>query len=115
MSETIYNQDGSVYMTFAPAKPSTGDLEGWVVRHVTSGTHKINCCHPGARGTWSVTSVDVESFNGLLKIIADISEVYGHRPFSSKIVGRTFRWTWERDYGDGHTGSDMIIASKIDD
>lgn len=116
MSETIYNPDGTVYMTLPDPVPSTGDLEGWVIRHVCSGTHGPNCPHPRwMTGTASLVRVDVESFNSLLRIVADLDSIYGTHATSHKIVGRTYRWTWEREYPDGHRGSDMIIASKIED
>lgn len=112
MSDTIRNEDGSVYMTFGPSTPSPADLEGWLVRHVCSGSHGPACGH-GMTGTWSVARSDVDSHNNLLRLLVAMSDVYGYRPASSRIVDGTFRWTWERDYRDGHRGSDMIIASKI--
>ena len=114
MGQTILNPDGSVYMRLQDPVPSTGDLEGWTGRHVCSGTHGPNCPHPRwMTGTAALTRVDVESFNGLLKIVGELSDMYGYRPRSSKITTDTYRWTFEREYPDGHRGSDMIIASKI--
>ncbi len=114
MSDTIRNQDGSVYMTFGPSVPSSSDLEGWLVRHLCSGSHHPGCSHgPESTGTWTVDRSDVESFNGVLKIVGAMSNAYGYTPRSSKILDGTFRWTFEREYADGHRGSDMIIASKI--
>lgn len=113
MSETILNPDGTVYMTFGPSVPSRGDLEGWMVRQVCSGTHGPTCPHGKITGTYAITTSDVESFNSLLKIVGELSAIYGYRPRSSKITDDTYRWTWEREYPDGHRGSDMIIASKI--
>jgi len=111
MSETIFNPDGSVYMTFGPMEPSPGDLEGWKVRHLCSGSHGQACQH-SHKGTYTVAREDVESFNGVLRLIGQMAEMYGYRPRSSK-VGHAFRWTFEREYADGHRGSDMIIASEI--
>ena len=114
MGQTILNEDGSVRMTLPDPVPSRGDLEGWTVRHVCSGTHGPACPHGKTNGTYSVaTRTDVESSNGLLKLIGDLSDMYRYRPRPSKITSDTFRWTWEREYPDGHRGSDMIIASKI--
>lgn len=121
--ETIFNPDGSVYMTFPPAVPSTGDLEGWTVRQVCN-VHRT----PGGAefrgqfgwvvtewkpGTVSLVTSDCESFNGVLRIVGELSAAYGYRPPSCKITADTFRWTWERWTPDGTHMSDMIIASKI--
>lgn len=101
MTDTIFNPDGSVYMTFSPSVPSRADLEGWTVRYVCSGTHGPACPHGKVTGTYSVaTRTDVESFNGLLKLIGDLSDMYRYRPRPSKITSDTFRWTWEREYPD---------------
>jgi hypothetical protein len=113
MTDTIFNEDGSVYMTFGPSVPSRGDLEGWTVRQVCSGTHGPTCPHGKTNGTYSLVRTDVESFNGLLKIIGELSDMYEYRPQPSKITDGTYRWTFEREYPGGHRGSDMIIASKI--
>lgn len=113
MGQTILNEDGGVYMTLPDPVPSTGDLEGWTVRRVCSGTHGPACPHGKTNGTYSLVRTDVESFNSLLKIVADMDLSYGYKVRSSKIVGRTYRWTWEREYPGGHRVSDMIIASKI--
>lgn len=113
MSTTIYDVDGIVYMTLPDPVPSTGDLQGWIVRHVSSGSHGPACQHSGMGGTYSLSRTDVESFNALLGIVADFADMYGYRPRSSRIGVESFRWTFERDYGDGHRGSDMIIASRV--
>lgn len=124
MSSTIFNEDGSVYMTFGPSVPSEADLEGWCVRQVCS-VHRtpksakfqdqfgwvVTEWQPG---TVSLVTSDCESFNSLLKIVGELSVAYGHRARSSKISDHTFRWTWERWTPDGTHMSDMIIASKID-
>ena len=111
-AEIYWNRDGSVAMWCPPAVPSPGDLEGWTVRHVCSGTHGPACPY-GEVGTYSLIRTDVESFNRLLKIVSDLSAEYGYRPRSSRITDHTFRWTWEREFPGGHRESDMIIASKI--
>lgn len=110
---TIHNTDGSVYMTFPPAIESRGDLQGWTVRHVCSGTHAPICPHGKVNGTYAVSRTDVESFNGLNKIISELADLYGYRPLSSRIGATSYRWTFEREYPGGHRGSDMIIASLI--
>ncbi len=115
MSEKILNRDGSVYMTLPAPVPSAGDLEGWVVRHVTSGTHGPACPHSSLVGTFSLASTDVGSHNELLAIIGSLAALYGYPVRSSRITGRTYRWTWERQEPNGHRASDMIIASKIED
>lgn len=121
MSETIFNEDGSVYMTFGPSVPSTGDLEGWVVRMVTTAHDTpVTCRWAGDHwegvgrqfGSVALADTDVDSFNGLLKILGELETIYGYRPRSSKILDDTYRWTFERWEG-GHHLSDMIIASKI--
>ena len=115
MTSTIFNEDGSVCMWFPPPVPSAGDLEGWTVRHVCSGSHGPACPHSArANGTFAVSRTDVESFNGVLRVVGSLAESYGYRPRSSRIGnGVAFRWTFEREYPDGHRGSDMIIVSKI--
>jgi len=113
MSDTVLDRDGSVYMAFGPSVPGTGDLEGWTVHQVCSGTHGPACPHGKINGTYSLVRTDVESFNGLLKIIGEFSDMYGYRPRSSRIGADAYRWTFEREYPDGHRGSDMIIASRI--
>src|SRR5690606_18280395 len=78
-AEIYWNRDGSVAMWCPPAVPSPGDLEGWTVRHVCSGTHGPACPY-GEFGTYSLIRTDVESFNRLLKIVSDLSAEYGYRP-----------------------------------
>ena len=87
--------------------------DGWVVRHVSSGTHKPSCPHLYVQGTYALTHTDVESFNGVLKIIGEFADLYGYRPRSTSIGTGSFRWTFEREYADGHRGADMILVSKI--
>lgn len=113
MTSTIFDAEGDVYMTLPDAVPSYGDTEGWMVRHVSSGTHGRDCGHQGMTGTYGLTSEDVDSYNGVLRLVGEFSGLYGYRPTSSRIGVDSFRWTFERDYGDGHRGSDMIIASRI--
>lgn len=122
--ETIFNPDGSVYMTFGPSVPSKADLEGWQVRQVCSVHRTPKSAEfqdqfgwvvtEWMPGTVSLVTSDCESFNSLLKIVGEMSVAYGYRPPSVKITGHTFRWTWERWTPDGTHMSDMIIASKID-
>ena len=123
MADTIFNPDGSVYMTFGPSVPSSGALEKWQVRHVCS-VHRT----PGrvewdgtrwapvtwTQGTIGLVTSDCRSFNDLLGIVGEMSDDYGYRPPSSRIGDGTFRWTWERWSPDGTHMSDMIIATKID-
>lgn len=114
MSETIFNPDGTVYMTLPDPVPSAGDLEGWTVRHVMSGTHGPECPHTArSLGTHALVRTDVESFNDLLRDLTEFEREYGYRPRSSRITDSTYRWTFERYTRDGHRLSDMIIASKI--
>ena len=115
-SATILNPDGSVYMTFPPAVESAGDLEGWMVHQVTSGTHNASCGHPGLAsvGTAAMICQDVMSRKELLGLVGTFAREYGYRPASSGFGHRTFRWTFERVTEDRHRVSDMIIASKID-
>lgn len=100
MSNAILNEDGTVYMTFPPAVPSTGDLEGWYVRTVTTG-HR------------AIVETDCVSFNELLNQVGVTSRDYGYRPPSAKIGESSFRWTWERWLPSGVRLVEMIIASKI--
>lgn len=112
MSDTIFNEDGTVYMTFTPPVPSQGDQEGWFVRHVTSGTHTGPKCQ--SHRTRSTVDADCMSFNELLKLVGANSDYYGYRPPSSKIGSqRAFRWSWEMVLPSGHRLSEMIIATKI--
>jgi hypothetical protein len=114
MSDTILNQDGSVYMTFPPAVPSPADLEGWTVRQVSTGTHGPTCPHSAQlKGTFAVTCVDVESFNGLLKVVGALADEYGYRPVSARVGSDSYRWSFERWAPDGHRITDMLIVSKI--
>ena len=84
-----------------PAVPSTGDLEGWYVRVVSTGYGH------------NVTS-DCVSHNELLRMVGNASADYGYRPQSSRVADRTYRWTWEeRDDSTGMRWTEMIIASKI--
>lgn len=110
---TIFNTDGSVYMALPTAVPSHGDLEGWTVRHVSSGSHSTACRHPQCFGTFSLVRTDIESFNTVLKMVGAFADLYGYQPQSSMIKPDTFRWTFEVDCHDGHRGSDMIIVSRI--
>ncbi len=87
--------------------------QGWTVRHVSSGTHTLACHHQGMTGTFALIRSDVENFNGVLKIIGEFADRYGYRPRSTRIGTGSFRWTFEREYADGHRGADMIIVSKI--
>ena len=123
MQETIFNPDGSVYMTFPPAVESASDREGWFVRHVCSVHRNPEAAEftPGRGwqptawkpGTISLVCSDVESFNCLLRLVADMSDAYGYRPRSSRIGCHAFRWTWERWTPDGTHMSDMIIVSRV--
>lgn len=97
-------------MTFPPAVPSRADLEGWMVRRITTGSHRSFCPRPGSR---SAVENGPESFNGVLRLVGDLSVEYGYRPRSSRIGGYAFRWTWERFTPDGHRVSDMIVVSRI--
>ncbi len=99
-SQTIFNEDGSVYMTFPPAAPSPADLEGWYVKIVTAGRQAI-------------VETDCVSFNELLTLVNVTARDYGYSVPSSKIADHTFRWTWERRLPSGVRLTDMIIASKI--
>lgn len=107
---TIFNSDGTVYMTLPTPVPSNGDLEGWMVRQVTSGSHTAGCRVAGTRAS---VETGPDSFNGLLRLISDTSAWYGYRVTSSRITPGTFRWTWEARLRDGHRVTDMIIASRI--
>lgn len=111
MSETIFNADGSVYMTFGPSIPSRADTEGWMVRRVTSGSHRSFCPRPGSR---AVSEAGPESFNGVLRLVGGLADEYGYRPVSSRVGGYAYRWTFERFTPDGHRVTDMIIVSRID-
>lgn len=95
-------------MTFPPAIPSAGDLEGWCVRSVTNWTGADR-----SLGTCSLVRTDVDSLNGLLRDLGELSEIYGYRPQSSKIADGTFRWTFEQRLSDGRRVTDMIIANRI--
>lgn len=108
MSDTIRNQDGSVYMTFGPSVPSSADLEGWYVRQVLTADRI-----PKGRGTGVASDDDVRSLNSLLRLLGDLEAQYGYRPLSSKIAEGTFRWTFERRTPRGHRLTSMVIASRI--
>lgn len=122
-SQEIRNPDGSLYMRFPPAVPSSADLEGWSVRMVST-VHTAPARCQWIEGRWepvgrvrdgaSLTIVDVESFNGLLRLLQETSKAYGYRPSASWFGADSgyFRWTWER-WENGYHLSDMIIASKI--
>jgi len=87
---------------------------GYIVRHVCSGTHGPTCPHSARmRGTFAVSRTDAEDFRGVLKLIGEMSELYGYRPRSVRIGLSSFRWTFTREHPDGHRVSDMIIASRI--
>lgn len=108
--ETIYD-GGAVYMTLPAPVPSSGNLEGWLVRSVTSVSHGPRCS--GRPGTRSVAETDVESFNSLLRLLGALEGHYGYRPRSSRIGVDSYRWTFEEVTVAGHRVSDMIIASRI--
>lgn len=112
-SQEIRNPDGSLYMRFPPAVPSSADLEGWSIHRMSS---TVRLPGVGARtGSVAVERSDVESFNGLLRLVREISRAYGYQPSASWFgTGQShFRWTWEHRYDNGHHVSEMIIASKI--
>lgn len=107
-----------------PPAPSVSDLEGWSVRMVTSA-HRTPETAVLVNGYWrpvawkpgtiSVATSDVESFNGLLRLVDELSREYGYRAEFCQVTDTTFRWTWERWNQDGTHVSDMIIASRIGD
>ena len=114
-SQEIRNPDGSLYMRFPPAVPSRADLEGWSIHRVSS---TVRLPGTGARrGSTAMERSDVESFNGLLRLLREISRAYGYQPSASwfGVTGSHFRWTWEYLGDDGYHMSDMIIASRIGD
>lgn len=112
MSETIFNADGSVYMTFGTARPSSADLEGWHVHAITSADTR-------ARGTVSLVTSDCESLNSLLRHVSAMREATTgslggtetHTAFGPGV--RHYRWTWERFTPSGERQTDMVIASRI--
>lgn len=107
-----------------PPTPSVSDLEGWSVRMVTSA-HRTPETAVLVNGYWrpvgwkpgtiSVATSDVESFNGLLRLVDELSREYGYRAEPHRVADTTVRWTWERWNQDGTHVSDMIIASRIGD
>lgn len=122
MSETVFNADGSVYMSFPPVQPSPADPEGWCIRMVTTAHHTPQrTSWNGSRwvatgrelGTVAFTRTDVLSFNDLLRDLGSLEATYGYRPLSSRVGSSHYRWTFERWTPDGHHVSDMIIANKI--
>lgn len=124
MSQEIFDVGGGLYLTLPDPVPSRGDLEGWTVRHVTSAHSTPETCRWDGRcgrwvgvgrraGTVALTASDVDSFNGVLRFVGELSADYGYRPRSSRIGANAFRWTWERVTQDGHRVSDMVIVSRI--
>jgi len=112
MPGTIFNKDGSVYMTFGPMQPSPGDVEGWHVHTITSADTRD-------WGTVSLVTSECESFNSLLRHIAAMREAClgtlgGTETRSAFGPGvRHYRWTWERFTPSGERQTDTVIASKI--
>jgi hypothetical protein len=109
MSETIYNADGSVYMTFGPMEPSPGELEGWHVHTITSADTR-------EWGTVSLVTSECESFNSLLRHVSAMREgtregTETHTAFGPGV--RHYRWTWESFTPSGERQTDTVIASKI--
>lgn len=86
--------------------------DAYMVRRVTSASHRPSCRVPG---TNAVTVVDAIPVNDLIKMVNTLAEWHGHpeavRPCP---VGETgYRWAWEWFAPDGHRVSEMIIATPI--
>lgn len=111
MSDTILNEDGSVYMTFPLSGAlSPSDLEGWTVRTITSADTES--------GTVALITTECESFRGLLRHVGAFRDCYAngfgrevHTAFGKGV--RHYRWTWEHFTPSGERQTDTVIASRI--
>lgn len=110
MSDTIFNPDGSVAMTFGPPVPSPGSLEGWYVRTIMSVDT--------VSGTVALVDTECESFNSLLRHVGAFRAIYAdgfgrevHTAFGSG--RRHYRWTWEHFAPSGVRQTDTVIATRI--
>lgn len=126
--------DASTYegMTDAPCLycqvPAESADDGWNVRQVASvhrtargvklvqgpngPVWKVTAWGPG---TTSLASSEMESTEGLNKLIDDLGVEYGYRADCHEVTDSTYRWTWEGWNSEGTHVSDMIIASRIGD
>lgn len=91
MTETIFNQDGSVYMSFPPVTPRV-EPTPYLVRRITTTD--------APRGAWSVQSQTRQSFRDVARLRSDISRQYGpyvsHWSVTLTDGRRVYRYSWER-------------------
>lgn len=110
-SREIRNPDGSLYMSFPPAVPSTADVTGYRVRTIVSGSHRCG----RTNGTRSSLTDEMMSERELLRLIASLRGDYGAPCVSGVSMGpgsRTFRWAWEETVSR-HRLTDVVIATRI--
>lgn len=110
-SQEIRNPDGSLYMSFPPAAPSTADVTGYRVRTIVSGSHRCG----RTSGTRSSLTDEMMSERELLRLIASLRGEYGTPSVSGVRMGmgsRTFRWAWEETIS-GHRLTDVVIATRV--
>lgn len=103
MADTIFNPDGSVYMTFPPAVPSSGDLQGW---HYT----QVTATRVGSGPSRVVVTDDCTSLNGLLRVLSL------HNACRSTVRGAVaggYRWAWEEVTASGRV-SNVVFARKVE-
>lgn len=87
-------------------------VDGWMVRHVSAGSHGPAC---PVRGTHAVVSVDCMSDNDMIKTVNSVAAWHGQpdnvRPYRVGDLG--YRWCWEWFAPDGHRVTEMIIATPV--
>lgn len=106
MSDVIFNEDGSVYMTFGPVQERKAEF---TIRWVT-----------GQDNGATVDSYDC-SMNQVCRIRSHLTEVYGKGPVAVTTIGprnewgvhTAYRYSWERLTSWGGRMVDTLWITRI--
>lgn len=114
MTNTIFNPDGSVYMTFPPVTPRV-DPQVFTVRYVMSATNLV------CGSTVAMTCVYRASFAEIVKDREAHTQAYGKGPVSVTTIGprdpqtgahKAYRYTWEGRASWGGRISDTLWITR---
>lgn len=101
MTDTIFNEDGSVYMTFGPVQPRKDPL-AYTVRHVRAQDNP-----PGTvwdTGTHGTVERSTMAYRDVCLLRSRLTAIYGTPPSAVASFGYdtpegrryAYRYTWER-------------------